>query len=132
MTPEVIHILACREKAPTAVARRKEESRQYGTLEERASPPLARRMTQLSSKGASIWLTTLHLRESGFHLSKGDFQDALTLRYGRQLQEVTAMCRCGEPLTTLPCYVLLTPWFSHHPPLWKAASSEHMVGVTLT
>ena len=99
-TPDVIKTLASREKASTAVARRKEESRQYGILEARASPTLARRMTQLSSKGTSVWLTALPLREHGFHLSKGDFRDALALRYGWQLQEVPATCGCGEPFTT--------------------------------
>ena len=99
-TPQVIHALASREKASAGVARRKEECRQYGTLEDIASRTLARRMAQLSSKGASIWLTALPLREHGFHLSKGDFRDALALRYGWQLQEVPATCGCGEPFTT--------------------------------
>ena len=99
-TPQVIHALASREKASAGVARRKEECRQYGTLEDTASRTPARRMAQLSSKGASIWLTALPLREHGFHLSKGDFRDALALRYGWQLQEVPATCGCGEPFTT--------------------------------
>ena len=98
--PDVIKTLARREKASSAVARRKEESRQYGIPEARASPTLARRMTQLSSKGASIWLTALPLWDRGCHLSKGDFRDTLTLRYGWQLKEVLVTCGCGEPFTT--------------------------------
>ena len=97
--PDVTKTLAPRKKASTAVARRKEESRQYGILQERVSPTLARQMTQLSSKGASIWLTALPLWKHGLHLSKSDFRDTLTLRYGWQLQ-VPATCGCGELFTT--------------------------------
>ena len=82
------------------VARRKEVSRQYGILQEKASPTLARGMTLISSKAASIWLTTLHLLEHGSHLPKGDFRGALALRCRMQLQEVPATCGCGESFTT--------------------------------
>ena len=35
-----------------------------------------------SEKGASNWLSVLPAEEHGFHLSKGDFRDALCMRYG--------------------------------------------------
>ena len=34
--------------------------------------------------------------EFGFALNKGDFKDALSLRYGRPLKGLPAMCPCGE------------------------------------
>ena len=42
-------------------------------LQEWASPHMARRPEELSSKGPSSWLTALPLNEHGFHLSKQDF-----------------------------------------------------------
>ena len=34
--------------------------------------------------------------EFGFALNKGEFKDALSLRYGRPLKGLPAMCPCGE------------------------------------
>ena len=39
-----------------------------------------------------------HLRGSvfGFALNKGEFRDTLSLRYGRPLKGLPAMCSCGQ------------------------------------
>ena len=47
-------------------------------------------------KGASSWLTTLPLREFGFNLTKGAFQDAMHLRYGWPLKYLPSHCVCGS------------------------------------
>ena len=39
-------------------------------------------MTLAQERGASSWLTSLPIKEHGFTLHKGDFRDALALRYG--------------------------------------------------
>ena len=46
--------------------------------------------------GASSWLSVLPLAEFGFALNKGELRDALSLRYGRPLRGLTAMCPCGQ------------------------------------
>ena len=45
--------------------------------------------------GASSWLSVLPLAEFGFAPNKAEFRDALSLRYGRPLKGLPAMCPCG-------------------------------------
>ena len=62
------------------------------------------KLLQLSSeKGASIWLTSLPLREHGFRLNKQQFEDALCLRYGLQLKNVPRSCFCGSDYSIEHC-----------------------------
>ena len=49
-----------------------------------------------SEKGASNWLSVLPVEEHGFHLSKGDFRDALCMRYGWMLPNLPSKCVCGS------------------------------------
>ena len=46
--------------------------------------------------GASSRLGVLPSAEFGFALNKGEFRDALSLRYGRPLKGLPAMCPCGQ------------------------------------
>ena len=46
--------------------------------------------------GASSWLTVLPLRDYGFSLNKGEFRDAISLRYGRDLKGLPSQCPCGQ------------------------------------
>ena len=46
--------------------------------------------------GTSSLLGVLPLAEFGFALNKGEFRDALSLRYGRPLKGLHAMCPCGQ------------------------------------
>ena len=50
-------------------------------------------------KGASSWLTVLPLDEHGFSLHKGDFRDAVCLRYGWPLSHLPSDCVCGASFT---------------------------------
>ena len=45
-------------------------------------------------KGASTWLTALPIKAHGFTLHKGDFRDALMLRYGWTLPHCPSYCSC--------------------------------------
>ena len=67
-------------------------------LKEELPENLRKAMTFSSDKGASSssWLATLPLRESGFNLTKGAFQDAIHLRYGWQLKRLPLNCVCGS------------------------------------
>ena len=50
-------------------------------------------------KSASSWLTVLPLDEHGFSLHKGDFRDAVCLRYGWPLPHLPMECVCGTSFT---------------------------------
>ena len=45
--------------------------------------------------GASSWLSALPIEEHSFSLSKGAFRDALCLRYGWNISNVSSRCACG-------------------------------------
>ena len=44
--------------------------------------------------GASNWLTTLPIGETGFVLNKREFWDAISLRYNWKLRNLPATCVC--------------------------------------
>lgn len=46
--------------------------------------------------GASTWLSALPMEELGFCLCKSLFRDALSLRYGWQLTNLSSKCTCGK------------------------------------
>ena len=50
-------------------------------------------------KGVSSWLSVLPLAKHNFALHKGDFRDALALRYGWPLQRCAQSCACGQPFS---------------------------------
>ena len=52
-------------------------------IRESLSPPKQRMMDLLGKKGTSLWLSVLPFKDQGFNLNKGEFRDALNLRYGR-------------------------------------------------
>ena len=51
---------------------------------------------QASDKGASSWLNVLPLEEHRFSLTKGEFRDALSIRYDKPLQQLPSKCPCGN------------------------------------
>ena len=62
-------------------------------------PNLQRKLEQLSEPGASSWLGALPLQEQGFNLTKGEFQDALALRYNKTVKNLPSKCPCGSSFT---------------------------------
>ena len=59
-----------------------------------------RSLEQLSEPGASSWLGALPLETQGFNLTKGEFQDALALRYQKQIKNLPSKCPCGKNFDT--------------------------------
>ena len=53
-----------------------------------------------ASRKRSSWLTALPLKDQGFNLNKGEFRDALSLRYGWQLKNLAHYCVCGVSFST--------------------------------
>ena len=43
--------------------------------------------------GASFWLSVLPLSEQGFHLHKGEFRNALCVRYEWSLSNIPRLCK---------------------------------------
>ena len=55
---------------------------------------MQRNIEQLSQPGASSWLGALPLQAQGFNLTKGEFQDALALRYKKDVKNLPSKCVC--------------------------------------
>ena len=58
------------------------------------------RVGELGHPGVSSWLSALPIAEHGFELSKGDFCDAIALRYDWPLRDTPAVCACGAGFST--------------------------------
>ncbi len=67
---------------------------------EKQSPEIKRCLEQITEPGASSWLAALPLEDQGFNLNKSEFQDALCLRYGKDLKNLPTTCPCGQRFTT--------------------------------
>ena len=65
-------------------------------VEQDKTPYTLNAMQDAKMSGASSWLEVLPLAEFCFALNKGEFKDALSLRYGRPLKDLSAMCPCGK------------------------------------
>jgi hypothetical protein len=62
--------------------------------------PKMKRCVELSrEKGSSSWLSVLPLEEHVFYLHKGEFRDALCLRYGWKVNNTPQTCNCGAQFT---------------------------------
>ena len=48
-----------------------------------------------AEKGASSWLTFIPVQDVDFTLTKGEFKDAIHLRYDWQISETPSACACG-------------------------------------
>ena len=59
------------------------------------SPSLKCCVDLAKESGSPSWLTILSILEHGFHLLKGDFQDALSLCYGIIPFNTSSTCQCG-------------------------------------
>ena len=60
-------------------------------------PPTQNRSAKVAQeKGSSTWLAALPIDQLGFCLSKAQFWDAVSMRYGWQLRLVPQKCRCGK------------------------------------
>ena len=63
------------------------------------TPQLKRSVDLAKERVSSSWLSVLPLDDHGFSLHKGDFRDALCLRYGWSLPHTPAKCNCGSPFS---------------------------------
>ena len=62
-------------------------------------PSLQRCATAAQEKGTSAWLTAVPLERHDFALHKGEFRDAIALRYGWPVLRVPEKCVCNAPFS---------------------------------
>ena len=65
-------------------------------LRESLCVELQHKMELASEWGASVWLSTLPIKDMGFALHKTAFRDALCLRYGWSFDNLPSHCVCGK------------------------------------
>ena len=82
-------------------------------LKDRVSESEFKMMELASERGASVWLTTLPIKEFGFRLNKQQFVDALSMRYNLPLQNVPRVCVCGDEYSISHCLTCKNGGFVH-------------------
>ncbi|XP_066931552.1 uncharacterized protein [Clytia hemisphaerica] len=65
-------------------------------IDQTLSPSMRKAVDDTRLPGASSWLTVLPLQEYSFALNKGEFRDAVRLRYNRELKGLPSNCPCGQ------------------------------------
>ena len=81
----------------TAMAKKRENLRQNEEIVKGMLTAIQLKVKEQSSeKGASSWLTVIPLKELGYDLNKGEFRDALKLRYNWEFSDIPHRCVCGN------------------------------------
>ena len=65
-------------------------------VDESLSRDTKRNVDQARQPGASSWLTALPLEKFGFNMNKGEFRDAIALRYNKHINNLPSFCACGS------------------------------------
>ena len=76
-----------------------DENTKIGSIKTKQTEDLQRILEQHTEKGASSWLGALPLETHDFNLTKSEFQDALALRYKKELKRLPSKCPCGADFT---------------------------------
>ena len=78
---------------------RQHQDQQAKDIHAQLTPQLKRCVDLAIEKGSSSWLTALPLSDHGFFLHKGEFRDAISLRYDWELKNTPQTCSCGAAFT---------------------------------
>ena len=65
-------------------------------IENSLEPNTLKAVQQAKETGASSWLNVIPLEEHNFTLNKGEFRDALSIRYSKNLRGLPSKCPCGQ------------------------------------
>ena len=93
------------------------QAQQANNVKDQLPESLKRQADLASEKGASSWLSVLPIGEHGFYLHKGEFRDALLLRYNWQLHSTPRTCNCGTQFTidhAMVCHMGGFPTIRHN------------------
>ena len=71
------------------------KAQQASNINDQLPPQLKHSVDLATEKGSSSWLSVLRLEEHGFYLHKGEFRDAICLRYGWRPGSTPQTCNCG-------------------------------------
>ena len=107
------------QKEKKRMKKRRRELQEHRTQEIQAqlNPQLQRSIELAQEKGSSAWLTVLPVAEHGFLLHKGEFRDALCLRYGWNLRNTPISCNCGASFSVdhaMICHMGGIPTIRHN------------------
>ena len=97
--PSYIVELLSKLKKECAKLKELELKNQMNLVKSQLPPDRARLFEVSIEKGSSTWLNALPIREFDFDLSKGEFRDAVCLRYGWRPADLPLTCVCGESFT---------------------------------
>ena len=92
INPDLRHSL----KSSIRKENRQRQAQSAEDIHAQLSPQLKRCVELASARGSSSWLTALPLSDHGFFLHKGQFRDAVCLRYNWELTNTPKTCSCGE------------------------------------
>ena len=92
--PSVEDVTTAKSKALAEM--RQFESERAETIKAAQSPQMQRLLDQHSESGASSWLGALPVQSQGLNLTKGEFHDALCLRYQKNINNLPSLCPCGK------------------------------------
>ena len=81
-------------------ANRQRSEQKAAAIYSQLPPQLKRHVDLAKERGASSWLSVLPLSDQGFHLHKGEFRDALCIRYGWNPPNTPRLCNCGKVFST--------------------------------
>ena len=96
---------------------RKRQEERASAVYNQLTPELKRCVDLSKEKGSSSWLSVLPLEEHGFYLHKGEFKDALCLRYGWNLVNTPQRCNCSTQFTVdhaMTCHMGGFPTIRHN------------------
>ena len=72
------------------------EKQEIQQIKNKQTPEMQRSLDLLSEPGASSWLSALPIAAQEFDLGKGEFQDALCLRYNMPIRNLPETCPCTK------------------------------------
>ena len=84
------------DKKATLTEQKTFETTRATTIKSQQTAELQRTLDQFSQPGASSWLGALPIAAQGFDLNKGEFQDALCMRYLMPIRNLPSHCPCGS------------------------------------
>ncbi len=96
---DAIHQVFIPAKTEIRASNRQHSEDRAKAIYSQLTPQLKRCVDLAKERGASSWLAMLPLSEQGFHLHKGEFRDALCLRYGWSLSNTPRLCNCVKAFT---------------------------------
>ena len=84
------------DKKTTTTEQKTAETTRATNIKSQQTAELQRTLDQFSQPGASSWLGALPIAAQGFDLNKGEFQDALCMRYLMPIRNLPSHCPCGS------------------------------------